>query len=443
MAKKLLKLRADSLSGEALAFANTWNEQFGEMELLDLNSVQEQVRSAIKPFLNEEGAFRFDVEKLVTALGDGDKGFRSILKKQGEEIQKLKENGGVTKVEDFRSVLNSKMEDVKKVMARREGVVKLSFRAAEIMTTQNTVDGLEDIPDDLILSFSMGSFIEKRRSRPYIWDIANRVTVAAIDQYKLWLEEGDVEGVFAIVEEGGLKPLVSAKLIENHSKYFKVAAKYVVTEEFQKFRRTVYTIIQRLIRQKLVRDYESILTTRLLADAASYVGSALDGQYAADRVTDYHAIAAVAAQVEALEFRPDVLIMNPQDKWRIGMSQDGNGQFYLQIPITSPSGETRMMGFNLETSTQIPVGDFILGESGLWNIEDEPITVKMGYGLEVVKDGEGNVTDVEGDFDHNRMRVIVETFANSWIGTANAGAFVYGNFEAIKEAVTADEVPAG
>lgn len=440
---KKLQLRTDGLTGEALAFAKKWNDNFSELEIMDINAVQEQVRATIKPFLNDKNEFRFDVNELVDMMSDGEKGVRHILTEQGKALAKLQETATATTAESFRSILSSKMKDIQKAMQKREGFVKLNVRAAAIMTTENTIDGHADLPEDLIESFSIGAFVEKRQNRPYIWDIASRNTVAEIDQYKTWLEEGDIEGGFAIVAEGGLKPLISAGLIRNYSEFFKVAAKYVVTEEFQKFRKTAYAIIRRMIMQKLTRDYESLLTTRLLADAASYVGSALDGQYPANVVTDYHAVAAVAAQIEALNFKPDTLILNPQDKWRIGMSQDLNGQFYLYIPVTDPSGETRMMGFNLRTSNEVAVGNFILGESGLWNIDDEPIQVKIGYGLEVIKNGEGEVTDVEGDFDHNRMRVIVELFANSWIGSSNIGSFVYGNFDTIKEAVSAEEVPAG
>jgi hypothetical protein len=214
-----------------------------------------------------------------------------------------------------------------------------------------------------------------------------------------------------------------------------------VTEEFTKFRREAYNIIKRLISQKLLRDYAAILTARLIADSVPYTASALDGQFPADTITDYHAIAAVAAQIEGLDFEPDVLIMNPQDKWRIGMSQDTVGQFYLTIPVTDPSGQTRMMGFTLRTSNRMPVGSFMLGESGLWNIEDESLTVRIGYGLEVIKNVGGDVIDVEGDLDHNRMRVIVENYFHSWIGTNNTGSFVMAQFATVKAVLVAPVAP--
>lgn len=380
-----------------------------------------------------------DLKLLKLWLEEGDKGIRSILKKQGEELTAIKElaNAGKKKVEGLRGILEKKMEDIRKAYESNNPnhEIRLDVRAAAIMTTDNTISGDNLLPDELIESFSTSAFVEKRRQREYVFDMAFRRTVAKITQFKTWLEEGGEEGTFAIVAEGGLKPLVSMGLVRNHSEYKKVAAKYVVTEEFAKFRTEAYNIIQRLIRNKLMRDYQALLTTDLIADAAAYVGSALDDQYAAP--TDYHAIAAVAAQVEALGFNPDLLIMNPQDKWRIGMAQDSAGAFILQVPMTDTEGQTRILGFTVRTSSRIPVGSFVLGESGLWEIEDEPITVRMGYGITVTSgvigtSGASGVTAVESDLDHNRFRVIVETYFHNFIATNNTGSFVSATFAAVK-----------
>jgi hypothetical protein len=385
---------------------------------------------------NDIGDMALDLKKVEELIGEDDKGIRAILKKQGEAIEHLKSVGTPVKNKTFKTELEEKMADVENVVRAKAGQVKLSVKAAAIMTLENTITGDAALPDELLESFSVGAFVPKRYAREYVFDIASRRTVGEISQFKTWLEEGDEEGAFAIVAEGGLKPLVSTSLVRNFSEYRKVAGKTVYTEEFAKFRKEAYAIIQRLIKQKLLRDYAAILTVDLLADAAPYVGSALDGQY--ENPTDYHAIAAAAAQIEALGFFPDVLIMNPQDKWRIGMLQDVNGQFYLTIPTTDPNGQTRMMGFMLRTSTKIPVGEFILGESGLWEIEDEAITVRMGYGVTVIG---SPVTGVESDLDHNRFRVIVETYFHNYIASNNEGSFVKGDFDAIKVLLTAPTLP--
>jgi hypothetical protein len=387
-----------------------------------------------------------EAKELKAWLDKGPKGLRSMLKKQGEEIKSLKEIGKKRNKSAGNIVKDlleekSNMEKIERIMKTRKGNITLNVRAAVVMTTDNAGApvGNDDLPDDLIESFSVSAFVPKRQAREYVFDMATRRTVSEITQFKIWLEEGDVEGGFAVVAEGGLKPLVSAGLVRNYVEYKKIAAKQVYTEEFAKFRKEAYTIVQRMIQQKLLRDYAALLTTDLLAEAAPYVSSALDDQYA--NPTDYHAIGAVAAQIEALDFFPDMLIMNPQDKWRIGLTQDQQGQFYLQIPVTNPQGQTQMMGFVLRTSNRIPVGYFILGESGLWEIEDEPIKIKIGMGVSVTggtSNGGGNVTDVQADFDHNRFRVIVETYFRNYIASNNQGSFVYASFETVKAALQSE-----
>lgn len=376
----------------------------------------------------------------LKGLLDADKGVLSILKKQGEEITSMKENASKSgKKHSLKTVLKAFETDIKKIHDEGSGSVKIDLmsaaqKVAVVMTTGNTIDGHDALPEDLIESFSEAAYVAKRQPREYVYDLANITNVASIDKYITWLEESDEEGAFAIVAEGGLKPLVSASLIRNHSEAFKIAGKYVVTEEFAKFFKRAYEIIRRIISQKMLRDKANILTTRLLADAASYTASALDGQYTDP--TDYHAIAAVAAQIESLNFVPDMLIINPQDKWRIGMLQASDGHFFLpNVPVVDPTGNLRILGFIVRTSNKVPVGNFLLGESGLWEIVQEGITMRMGYGITVVggaSNGGGDVTDVQGDLDHNRFRVIIEQFLHSYLATNNEGSFVYANFNTVK-----------
>lgn len=434
--KRSLAIRTEGLDGESLALVQNLNKRFDELDVAGFEDVALEVRTVLGGLMNEAGEWKVKPDAIAELLGDGEKSLITRMKKQGEELQKLKQ---VTEEKplSFRAHLAKNKKAIEDVFVNGQGEVKFDVRAAAIMNTGNVVDGLDALPDDLINSFSVGGFVEKRQNREYIYDVASRTTVASVTKYKTWLSEGAEEGLFAEVSEGGLKPLISVGLVRNYSQAFKVAAKYVVTEELSKFMNDVYNIIRRLITQKVQRDYAKKLTDKLILDAAPYVASALDDQYPAANVTDYHAIAAVAAQIGALNFTPDVLVMNPQDKWRIGMSQDADGAFYLSIPTIDPAGVTRLMGFRVVESNRITPGEFILGESGLWEIEDETVTVRIGYGVEVTKDGEGKVTDVQSDVDHNRFRVIVETFAHAYIDSNYAGSFVKADFDTVKAAVTA------
>lgn len=403
-------------------------------------ATKEQIDAVIAERLQVIKDFPTDALK---ALLDADKGAMAVIKKQGEEITAMKEaNKGPKGKDGLKGVLKGFKDKVKAVFeAGDEGgkQITIGIKAAAIMTTGNTVTGHEDLPDDLIESFTEAEFVRKRFPREYVYDLANVTTVAEVEKYIVWLEEGDAQGAFAVVAEGGLKPLMSQDLFRNHSTVRKAAGKYVVTEEFTKFWKKAYTIIRDLLNEKVLRDKAAILTTDLLADAAPYTGSALDGKYPI--VTDFHAIAAVAAQIESIEFAPDMLILNPQDKWRIGMSQDAEGRFYMpNVPIVDPSGNVRLLGFIVRTSNKVTVGNFLLGESGLWKIVQEGFTIRIGHGITVTggtSNGGGNVTDVQSDMDHNRIRVIVEQYFHNYLATNNEGSFVYANFNTVKAALKA------
>lgn len=386
-----------------------------------------------------------NIEALRTYEADKTKLEANVTKITGEleKVRALMATSGGNATQNrnaIRELLDKNWELIERAFESKEPSqqVKLNIRAlVNPMTTGNTITET-DIPDDLIESFSVDSFVKKRRPKEYIFNIASRRTVAGLTEYKTWLSEGTEDGAFAVVSQGAVKPLMSKTLIRNTTKYQKLAGKRVYTEEFAKFRKEAYGIIEDLFNDKLVRDYSALLTIDLIAKAAAYVGTALDGQYT--NPTDYHAIGAVAAQIESLDFVPDILIINPQDKWRIGLEQNSQGSFFVNIPMYNPSGEVTMLGFPVFTTNRMAVGKFMLGEAGLFKVEDEPVSVRLGYGINVttaVVSGTTVVTDVTSDVDTNRFRIIAETYYHDYIDSNHIGSFVYGDFAAIKEVLTA------
>ena len=360
---------------------------------------------------------------------------KESVKKAGEEIDKIKANmaqRGNAKVNHLADTLEKRMADVQKLFTNKESKeeIKLNVRAAAVMTTANTIDETTNsIPPELLESFSIAEFVGKRYGRQYIYDVADRVVVAELEEYKTWLEEGDEEGAFAIVAEGAIKPLVSTGLVRNFAKAKKVAGKYIITEEFAKFRKNAFNIIRNLILDKLVRDYNALITTDFQAEAAGYTGTTLDGTIAAPN--DYDAIGAVAAQMETISFIPDTIVLNPQDKWRLRLTKDAEGRYLF--PMVTENGTTIVLGLRLVSSTYQTVGSFTLAESGLFKIEEEPVQVRIGYGITVT--GSNPVTAVVSDFDNNQLRLIVEMFFRDWMATPNVGSIVTATFASVKTAL--------
>lgn len=384
---------------------------------------------------------------------DGDK-LQTTLNSIAGELEKVKNIRMGSDLDAHRSVLKSAVDMLMadkedgtpsdlEMMMRSKGnggtkEIVLNIRAAANMTTDNTINE-NSYPDEMIESVSLiDGVVKKRRGEQYIFDIADRRVVAEIEQYTSWLEEGTEEGAFAIVAEGAVKPLVSTALVRNYAEAKKIAGKTVITEEFAKWRKKAWQAIQDLLRDKLQRDYAAILTTDLNAQAASYVGTTLDDTIVTP--TDFDAIGAVAAQIETLNFFPDVLILHPQDKWRLVLQKDAENRYYMLVPFVDADGVVRMMGFRVVTSTYQTIGTFTLGESGLFKIEEETITIRLGYGIDVTiatigTSGAQGVTAVSSDFDNNRMRMIIETYFKDWIATNHIGSFVRASFATVKAAL--------
>lgn len=380
-----------------------------------------------------------DIEALRKYKGDK-QAIELAVRNMAIELEKLQKTKAAAK--EVRNALEEQLilpenrkliEDVYKARKMGDEVV-INIRALnQVMTTDNVVDN-SAIDSDILNSFSVGAFVKKRQPREWIFDIASRRTVGELTQTKTWLEEGNVDGSFAIVAEGATKPYLSGALVRNTAEAKKVAGKYVITEELKKFMSDILNIVEDIIRDQILRDYNDLLTEDLLLQAASYTGTSLDGTFT--NPTRYHAIGAVSAQIETLNFIPSVIIIHPQDKWAIALETDAEGRFFLNIPQFNPiTGELNIMGLPVRTSTKVPIGTAIIGEAGLWKIEDEALTVRIGYGIEVVKDG-ANVTSVTSDFDNNRMRVIVETYFMDWIATPHIGSFVEFTFADVIAALT-------
>lgn len=378
-----------------------------------------------------------NLEELRKFGADQTAAIGSVAKIAGE-LEKIKQrmatDGTKTKINAIADIIEKRSADLERIFkSKNKGEeVVLNVRAAAVMTTDNTIDeAINAIPADLIESFSIAEFVAKRRGRQYIYDVADRTVVAEIDQYKTWLEEGNEEGAFAIVAEGATKPLVSTGLVRNKAEAKKVAGKYIITEEFAKFRKNAYNIIRNLIMDKLVRDYNALISADFQAEAAAYTGTTLDNTFAAGTSNEYDAIGAVAAQMETLNFLPDTIVLHPQDKWRLRLRKDGQGQYLF--PMVTENGQTIVLSMRLITSTYQTIGSFTLAEGGLFKIEEEPITIRVGYGITVT--GAAPVTAVVGDFDNNQLRVIVEMFFLDYLATPNVGSIVTATFADMKAAL--------
>lgn len=401
------------------ALANHFTEQFKQFSegKLSEKEMMEKMDAKLKSWAEDQGFSKEKMEKMSESL-----------KKQGEALTALKERGGLTQqYKGLRGAFEKNYDKlVEAVKSQKSG---FSIKAVsehdpdKIQTTANSIT----TTSGAILTDSVeynNEIFMKRRGRQYIHDIANVTRVDEVPETFVFQEEGDETGAIAVVAENGLKPQVHLDLVRNQVNAKKAAGYIVVTEELMKWRTRVWAAIQRLFSDKVWRDYEKLLTTDMMTHATGYVSTPLDDTV--ENPTDFDAIIAAILQLETLNFRPDVLVVNPADKWKLAMTETKNGMFIL--PYIQNGGEFGLLGLRVIISTEIEAGTFILGESGTWFIEEEAPQLRTGL--------------VNDDLIHNRMTIIGEIFFLSYVPSNNAGSFIKAKFTDVKEALKKPASPA-
>ena len=413
----------DNASDSEKAFVNSLTEglntvfQKFESNQITKDKMIEEMQSQLKSWADENSISKEMLDKLATSL-----------KEQGEVLRSLKDSPLKKKAGGLKSAFYDNFD--KLVTAIKNKQVNFCVKAvsehtaADIHTTTNTITTTTGafLPEQVGTSDEV--FL-KRRGKQYIHDIANVTVMEEVPEVYNFYEEGDEKGAIAVVTENGLKPQVKLSLVKNQVEAKKAAGYIVVTEELMKWRSRAWAAIQRLFSDKVWRDYEKLLTTDLLTNATSYVNSAFDDSI--ENPTDLDAIIASVAQLEALNYSPDVLIVNPNDKWKLAMTESKNGT--LILPYIQNGGEFGLLGLRVITTTEITAGTFIVGESSTWFVEEEQPKLRTGL--------------VNDDLIYNRMTIIGELFFLSYVPSNNAGSFVKATFASVKEALKTPSVTPG
>lgn len=399
------------------ALAEHFNRQFKAYVDGKMNeeNMMETLQGKLKWWAEENGISKEKMSKMQEAL-----------KEQGKLITALKEQG--VSAPGSRGLKAAFEKHYDQLMAAvKEKKTGIVIKAVDEHTNANIqTTGSISTTTGSILTDSIehnDQLFMKRRGREYIHDIANVTTVDEVPETFVFDEEGAETGEIAIVAENGLKPQVNLKLVRNQVDAKKAAGYIVVTEELMKWRQRVWANIQRLFSDKVWRDYEKLLTESLIANATGYVSTPLDDTV--ENPTDIDAVIAAVLQLESLNYSPDVIVVNPADKWKLAMTQANNGTFIL--PYIQNGGQFALLGLKVITTTRVDAGSFIIGESSTWFVEEEAPRLRTGL--------------VNDDFIHNRMTIIGEIFFLSYIPSNNAGSFVKAEFSAVKEALAKPATP--
>jgi putative sterol carrier protein len=433
---------ADNSFGEAVgammatapvvAFTMPEGVEFSEKEAKGLQALAAHLTNQFKELSKDNLTEKEMVEKMNVALkewadkngidGEKLKQLEKSLEEQGKKLTAISEKAAPkANLTGLKGLFVENYEELKKAVkeGKQNFVVKANPDTIDTTLIESTTGATSTTTGAVLTernAFDPQLYM-RRRDRQFIRDIAEVNTVAEVLETMTFDDEGSEDGTLAIVAENGLKPQVKLSIIRNKVEKQKAAAFIVVTEELIKYRTRLWAAIQRLFNDKIRRDYENQLTTSLLANVTQYISTAMDESVT--NPTYFDAIMAAMNQLEQLNFIPDTLVVNPADKWKMLTTKANNGTYIL--PYVAQGGEFKILALNVISSNKVDSGNFLLGESGTWKVEEELPRLRTGL--------------VNDDHIHNRMTIVGELFFMSYVPSSNAGSWIQGNFADIQEAI--------
>lgn len=270
----------------------------------------------------------------------------------------------------------------------------------------------------------------------YESDLRQYANVASIGSRAVtYGEMYDINGDAKWVPEGGLKPSMDAKVREITVNAGKVALTVKLTEE------TLVDLPQVLAEIKA----EVINRIGLAEENGILYGTGTNGEIkgvfsnipeftltglSVEKPNFFDAIVAAYTQivsVSKMNYRPNLVRVNPVDLANMRLTKDANGQ-YLFPPFTLANGEV-IQGLKIAASPSVDQGTFVMGDFNYLNIRDYiPLTIEFGW--------------ENDDFTKNMVTMIGEKRLLAYIKSNYLTAFVKGEYSTIMEAIEATEAEA-
>lgn len=232
-----------------------------------------------------------------------------------------------------------------------------------------------------------------------------------------WTEEGNSEGDAAVTAEGSVNPLQDKKFIDRTSNAKRVSGMITITEEMDEDTPRIATAVRRLFEQNVMRKYDDQVYADLIGVAPGYTLTALNDQIA--NADTYAAIGAAITQVMSLNGLPDLIALNPADKWKMRLTKGTDGQYVLP-PFKL--GENTYDGMNVVLSNKVAPGYFLVGESKTYKVDEyKAYSLRVGWNAD--------------DFSKNQYSAVGEIRFHSYIATNDLVAWCYASFATVLAAI--------
>lgn len=158
----------------------------------------------------------------------------------------------------------------------------------------------------------------------------------------------------------------------------------------------------------------------LLSFAQTFAAGTFAASIPSANVSDVIRVA--KAQIQAVDFEPTHVLLNPEDAAKIELTKTQTGEY------TYPAFwdmNMRVAGLIVVTSTNIAAGTFLVGDMSKSNVRiRENMSLQVGY--------------VNDDFQRNMVTILAEMRLCHYVKNNQVGAFVTGDFAT---AIAAIELP--
>jgi len=304
---------------------------------------------------------------------------------EGLELLKKNSTARMGEVEKFQLRKLVEKEHANIVEAVKSGKkLEFTFKAAAMhMTNNGTVTNAEGLDYPATDNFIVDNDIAKiRYPENFLLNYIPNTQSSKVPAQIIRKEQAPKEGAVAVTAEGAVKPLLQYKFVRTTTSRKKYAGRIEWTEEFEMDFEALFREIVLLFEEDVIRTWQDGLLDEIIADAAPYVSSVLDGTL----MTPDNGLAVVAgqSQLNALNYYPDLVIMNPADVTTIMFSQDTEGNLRLSPYIDMARGTIN--GMRLVTTNKIDIGTALVLESKLYREIHSDFILRTGqYNAQLIE----------------------------------------------------------
>lgn len=357
-----------------------------------------------------------ELKTLNDELGKLDK----VAKEQGALIKQLEEdhkaNPKGKTLKEFLETINDKIKEM-----RKAGTGSLSFtgeelKAAGVTSISGSVTAMTAPPTSPYLPGLGGVELELFDIMRDPNFILNQVDLGRTNQSRLaWINETDYQGVPGTnIAEAGLKPLTQHKFQVEFSQAKKAAAYIEMTEEFDDDVPGLATAVRRMLREDVIRQFDTQIQTDVIAAARKYIITQLDGKI--PFANYWSGLRAMMGQVGLYNFTANTIGLNPLTAVVLDEQKAVKTGEYL-IPPFLQRVQNMIVEANKVAFDYALVGDL------------------KQYKVDIYKDFTLRVGWINDDLIYNKFAIVGELRYHSYISDNRKNAICYDNLPAVVDTI--------